>query len=54
MGSYVPNTRDEQLEMLGTLGMEDFDALFAHIPAKVKLNRPSTSAADAAKAMCCP
>lgn len=44
MGSYLPNTRQEQQEMLSEVGYESFDALFAHIPEEVKvkeLNIPS-------------
>lgn len=44
MGSYLPNTRQEQQEMLREAGYESFDALFAHIPEEVKvkeLNLPS-------------
>lgn len=37
MGSYLPNTRQEQQEMLGEAGYESFDALFAHIPEEVKV-----------------
>jgi glycine dehydrogenase subunit 1 len=40
MGSYVPNTKEEQQEMLRSIGMKSFDELFANIPNKVKLNRP--------------
>lgn len=44
MGSYLPNTWQEQQEMLSEAGYESFDALFAHIPEEVKvkeLNIPS-------------
>lgn len=44
MGSYLPNTWQEQQEMLSEAGYESFDALFAHIPEEVKvkeLNLPS-------------
>lgn len=37
MGSYVPNTEGEQIEMLKAIGYDSFDALFAHIPDTVKL-----------------
>ena len=37
MGSYLPNTRQEQQEMLREAGYENFDALFAHIPEEVKV-----------------
>ena len=35
MGSYVPNTRDEQQEMLKEIGFDSFKALFSHIPQDV-------------------
>lgn len=44
MGSYLPNTKQEQQEMLKEIGFDSFDALFAHIPNEVKLkelNLPS-------------
>ncbi len=44
MGSYLPNTKQEQQEMLKEIGFDSFDALFAHIPEEVKLktlNLPS-------------
>ena len=44
MGSFLPNTKEEQQNMLQEIGYDSFDALFAHIPeeAKVKsLNLPS-------------
>lgn len=44
MGSFLPNTKEEQQNMLREIGYDSFDALFAHIPveAKVKsLNLPS-------------
>lgn len=37
MGSYLPNSKQEQQEMLKQIGFEDFDQLFAHIPEAVKL-----------------
>lgn len=37
MGSYVPNTLAEQEQMLQEIGFKDFNDLFAHIPAKVKI-----------------
>ena len=45
MGSFLPNTKEEQQNMLQEIGYDSFDALFAHIPeeAKVKsLNLPSS------------
>ena len=44
MGSFLPNTKEEQQNMLQEIGYDSFGALFAHIPeeAKVKsLNLPS-------------
>lgn len=40
MGSYVPNTKKEQQEMLHEIGFESFDEMFSHIPGEVKLNKP--------------
>ena len=37
MGSFLPNTEREQLEMLKEIGFNSFDELFAHIPEQVKL-----------------
>lgn len=37
MGSYIPNTRQEQREMLAEIGYDSFDALFAGIPDEVKI-----------------
>lgn len=37
MGSYLPNTRQEQQEMLSEIGHDSFDALFAGIPEEVKV-----------------
>ena len=38
MGTFIPNTREEQLAMLNEIGYKDFDDLFKVIPdaAKVK------------------
>ncbi len=36
MGSYVPNTPEEQARMLREIGYDSFDALFAHIPQGVR------------------
>ena len=40
MGSYVPNTKQEQQEMLREIGFESFDQMFSHIPEEVKLKSP--------------
>lgn len=37
MGSYVPNTMDERLQMLQTMGYGSIDELFADIPQEVRL-----------------
>ena len=37
MGSYVPNTIEEQQAMLADIGLQSMDDLFAHIPADVKV-----------------
>ena len=39
MGSYVPNTKKEQEEMLRAAGFSSFDRLYDDIPADVRLNR---------------
>ena len=31
MGSYVPNTPEQQLDMLRSIGLESFDELFADV-----------------------
>ena len=36
MGTFVPNTKEQQLEMLKEIGFEKLDDLFAHIPDAVK------------------
>jgi glycine dehydrogenase subunit 1 len=33
MGTFVPNTKEQQLEMLREIGYEKLDDLFAHIPS---------------------
>ena len=38
MGSYLPNSPEERRKMLETLGISSEDALFAHIPAAVKVD----------------
>lgn len=40
MGTYVPNTRNEQLEMLQAIGLTSMEELFGAIPEDVKLKRP--------------
>ncbi len=37
MGTYLPNTKKVQQEMLQEIGAGSFDALFAHIPEEVRL-----------------
>lgn len=37
MGSFLPNTKQEQQAMLKEIGFDSFDALFAHIPEEVKV-----------------
>ena len=39
MGSYVVSTREEQEQMLKTMGYTDFQDLFSGIPEEIKLNR---------------
>ena len=36
MGTFVPNTKAQQQEMLAEIGYEKLDDLFAHIPDAVK------------------
>ena len=36
MGTFVPNTKAQQQEMLREIGFEKLDDLFAHIPDAVK------------------
>lgn len=38
MGTYVPNTREEQLGMLKAIGLNSMDELFTSIPKEVKLD----------------
>ena len=40
MGSYVPNTPEQQLDMLRSIGLESFDELFADVPRSVRLTQP--------------
>lgn len=37
MGSFLPNTKQEQQAMLKEIGFDSFEALFAHIPEEVKV-----------------
>ena len=37
MGSFLPNTEQEQLSMLKEIGFDSFEQLFSHIPEQVKL-----------------
>ncbi len=37
MGSYVPSTRQERAQMLQKIGADSIDALFANVPAGMKL-----------------
>lgn len=39
MGTYVPNTREEQLQMLNEIGYKSFDDLFCDIPKEVRLKK---------------
>jgi glycine dehydrogenase subunit 1 len=38
--SYIPNTREDQQEMLATLGLSSLEELLAPVPEKVRLRRP--------------
>lgn len=40
MGTYVPNTKEEQHRMLKAIGLNSMDELFDVIPDEVKLNGP--------------
>ena len=56
MGTFVPNTKEQQLEMLKEIGYSSLDDLFAHIPDAVKfqgeLNLPDgMSEMEVSKAM---
>ena len=37
MGSYIPSTRKERLDMLHSIGMQSFDELYADIPQSLRL-----------------
>ncbi len=38
--SYIPNTREEQLEILAHLGLSSIEDLLTPVPAEVRLHRP--------------
>ena len=40
MGNYVPNTKDEQDQMLKAIGLSSMEDLFDTIPEEVKLKAP--------------
>lgn len=40
MGTYVPNTKEEQHQMLEAIGLNSIEELFDAIPKEVKLNAP--------------
>ena len=40
MGTYVPNTREEQQKMLESCGFQSFDDMYACIPEDLRLRRP--------------
>ena len=40
MGTYVPNTKEEQLSMLREIGMDSFDDLYQDIPADMRFEGP--------------
>lgn len=40
MGTYVPNTKEEQMQMLKAIGLNSMEELFEAIPKEVKLNAP--------------
>ena len=40
MGSYVPNTRREQEEMLRAIGLAQMSDLYADVPESVFLQKP--------------
>ena len=37
MGSYIPSTREERLDMLHSIGMHSFDELYADIHESLRL-----------------
>lgn len=40
MGTYIPNTKQEQQAMLADIGLQSFDDLFGDVPQSMLLNRP--------------
>lgn len=40
MGTYVPNTKDEQHQMLQAIGLDSMEELFDTVPKEVRLNAP--------------
>ncbi|QHQ61780.1 aminomethyl-transferring glycine dehydrogenase subunit GcvPA [Anaerocolumna sedimenticola] len=40
MGSYVPNTKKEQQEMLASMGYSSIEELFSAIPEEVRMKKP--------------
>lgn len=40
MGSYIPNTDQERLEMLKSIGMDSYDALYTDIPEQLRFRGP--------------
>ena len=40
MKSYVPNTENERLEMLQSIGLSSMDDLYVDVPEDLKLHRP--------------
>ena len=40
MGSYVPNTRREQEEMLRAIGLAQMSDLYADVPGKARSGKP--------------
>jgi len=40
MGSYIPSTREERLEMLKTVGVSDYRDLYRDVPQEMYLDRP--------------
>lgn len=40
MGSYVPSTPEERLEMLRSIGLESYRDLYRDVPAEMYLDHP--------------
>mgnify|MGYP000998794446 FL=1 len=40
MATYVPNTKEEQRQMLNSIGLNAVDELYSSIPNEVKLKAP--------------